>query len=231
MANRQPPTPSTPRDLEVWAPVSTFTQITAALAAIAITAAIAYHLTRRRAAVAHRDDLASLANRAGFHTALAVSNKQIAVVLINIDGIQTFVGCFGDRALGQLPVLTAGRLQHVASAVGGQVFRLRRDKVVVLLDDPTDVAGHAARLVAVVAEPTDIQLTGRPITVASTACAGIASFSPHADRDRRLAIVPADRALRAAKRTGRGRTAVFDPATMRGLSTTPVWHAGRGQVR
>ncbi|ROO52755.1 diguanylate cyclase (GGDEF)-like protein [Micromonospora sp. Llam0] len=223
--------------------MSTPAQIIALLAAMTVTAGITHHLTRRRttarhraaitAAVhaAHRDDLTGLGNRAGFHAALAATRRQITVILINLDGTRTFVGRFGDRALDQLLVLTAGRLQHPASAARGRMFRLRRDEFAVLLDDPADAGRHATGLVAAVAEPTDIQLTGRPITVTVTACAGIAPFSPHADRDRRLALGRADRVLRVAKRAGRRRTAVFDPATMRGLDTAPVSRADGGDVR
>nr|WP_052165592.1 GGDEF domain-containing protein [Micromonospora purpureochromogenes] len=225
--------------------MSTPAQITAVLVAIAITAAVTIHVSRRRAAAHHRaavtaavraarrDDLTGLGNRAGFHATLAdVAGRPVAVILINLDGTRGFVSRFGHRALDQLLVLTAGRLRHVASAGGGSAFRLRRDEFAVILDDRVDAADHAARLVAAVAEPTEIQLFGLSATVTATACAGVGSFSPYADGDRRLALVRADRAMRVAKRAGRGQSAVFDPATMRGLDATAASDAvDRGEAR
>ncbi|MGC5054945.1 GGDEF domain-containing protein [Micromonospora sp. DT48] len=210
--------------------MSTLTQITALLTAIVITASISYHLTRLRAAAryraavtaalhtAHHDDLTGLGNRAGLHAALAVAGRPVAVILINLDGSRTFVARFGDRALDQLLVLTAGRLHHTARAFGGQVFRLRRDEFATLVDDRADAAGLAARLVAAVAEPTDIHLTGLSVAVTVTACAGVASLAPHQEAARRLALVHADRALRAAKQAGSGHTTVFHPATTPGAT-------------
>ncbi|WP_410814851.1 diguanylate cyclase domain-containing protein [Micromonospora sp. 067-2] len=207
---------------------------------MAITAAITYYLARRRTAgryraaataAAHaalRDDLTGLGNRTGFHAALAAAvarSRPVAVILINFDGTLTFVGRLGNRALDQLLALAAGRLQHVASAAGGSVFRMRRDEFAVVLDNPADAAGHATRLVAAIAEPTDIHITRHPITVTVTACAGVASFATHADADQRLALIRADRAMRAAKRTGRGHTAVFDPVTMRAHDGPPASRA------
>ncbi|MBQ1052280.1 GGDEF domain-containing protein [Micromonospora sp. C51] len=211
--------------------MSTLTQIAVLLTAIVITASITCHLTRLRAAARyraavaaaalhslHHDDLTGLGNRAGLHAALAVAGRPVAVILINLDGTRTFVARFGDRAFDQLLVLTAGRLHHAVQAAGGQVFRLRRDEFAVLIDDRADAAGLAARLVAAVAEPTDIHLTGPPVAVTVTACAGVASLTPHQEAARRLALVHADRALRAAKQIGRGHTTVFHPATTPGTT-------------
>ncbi|MDG4795407.1 GGDEF domain-containing protein [Micromonospora sp. WMMD1082] len=214
--------------------MSTLAQVTALVAAMMITAAATSHLTRRRTAARHRaavaaalhtahhDDLTGLGNRAGFHAALAVAGRPVAVILINLDRSRMFAARFGDRAFDQLLVLTAGRLRHAASAAGGQVFRLRRDEFAVVVDDRADAAGLAARWVAAVAEPTDIHLTGPPVTVTVTvtvtACAGVAVLAPHVDAERLLALAHADRALRAAKQTGRGHTTVFNPAAMRGTT-------------
>ncbi|MGI5213313.1 GGDEF domain-containing protein [Plantactinospora sp. CA-290183] len=207
--------------------MSTPAQIAAFLAAIAITAVITHYLIRLRASArhrtpvatamhAHRDDLTGLGDRAGFHAALAVAGRPVALILINLDSTRAFADRFGDDTLDQLLVQTAGRLQHAASAAGGRVFRLRRDEFVVILDDRLDSAGHAVRLVKAVAERTDIHLGRHPITVTVTACAGVTSLAPHVHADRQVALVHADRAMRAAKQAGRGSTAVFDPATMLG---------------
>lgn len=232
--------------LEVWAPVSTPAQVTAVLAAIAITATITYHLTRVRAAAYHRsavagamhaarrDDLTGLGNRAGFHAALANStgrHQQVVVILVNLDGTRAFVSRFGHRALDQLLVLTCGRLRHTASAARGSAFRLRRDEFAVMLDDRADAVDYAERLVAAVAEPTEILLSGLPIALTVTSCAGVATFSPYADSDQRLTLIRADRAMRAAKQVGRGQTAVFNPVTMHGLDGPRASHADGGEDR
>lgn len=223
------------------------TQITTFLVAIAITAAMTYHLSRRRTAAHHRtavtaavhaarrDDLTGLGNRTGLHAALADAagrHRPVAVILINLDGTRAFVGRFGDRTFDQLLVLTAARVQHVASAAGGSTFRLRRDEFAVILDNQADAADHAARLVAAVAEPTEIHLSGLPITVTVTvtARAGVATFAPYADSDPRLALIRANRAMRSAKQAGRGQTATFDPATMRGPDGTPAPNVGNDDV-
>ncbi|MEU1811059.1 GGDEF domain-containing protein [Micromonospora aurantiaca (nom. illeg.)] len=225
--------------------MSTFTQIATVVAAIAIAATITYHLTRLRAPArhwaavisalhaAHRDDLTGLGNRAGLHAALTAATRPASVILINLDGEQVFVSRFGNRLLDQLLVLIAGRLQHVAFTAGGRVFRTRRGEFAVILDDLADAADLAAQLVAAVAERTHLHLArfNTTVTVTVTACAGVASFFPHADRRAWLALVHTDRALRAAKRVGRGRTEVFAPATMRGLDTVPGARTDGGQAR
>ncbi|WP_158244851.1 GGDEF domain-containing protein [Verrucosispora sp. ts21] len=208
--------------------MSTSVQLTVLLAAVVIIAAGTWHLAwwraaaRWRAAVtaarhaAGRDHLTGLGNRAAFHAALAVAGRPVAVMVINVDGMRAFVGRFGDRAFDQLLVLTAGRLAH--ETAGGQVFRLRRDEFAVIVDARADPAGQAARLVAAVAAPTDIDLGAYPVTVTVTACAGVAAVTPHTEAERRRALVHADRALRAAKQAGRGSCVVFDPAAMRGAA-------------
>ncbi|WP_432830868.1 diguanylate cyclase domain-containing protein [Dactylosporangium sp. CA-092794] len=175
--------------------------------------------------VAGRDTLTGLDTRAGFHTALADgTDRPVTVIVVNLDGSRVFVAGFGDRALDQLLVLTAARVQHLASAAHGAVFRLRRDEFAVVLNDPAGGADHTSRLLASVAEPTEILLSGRSVTAAITACAGVASSTPRADRGPRLALVRADHAMRAAKQAGRGHTAIFGPAMMRGFDGPPASH-------
>jgi len=213
------------------------------MAALAVTAAITYQVTRSRqralasaavatamaaARAAHRDGLTGLGNRTAFHTAL--SARPAAVILINLDDTRAFVRRFGDRAFDQMLVLTAGRLGHLASLADGAAFRLRRDEFAVTLPDGAGAADHAARLAAAVAEPTELVLSGPPITVTVTACAGVAFLAPSTADDPRRALVHADRAMRAAKRAGHGRTAVFDP-TMCGWDDSRASHPQRRQDR
>jgi diguanylate cyclase (GGDEF)-like protein len=224
--------------------VSTLAQITAVIVAVAVTAAVAYHICRRRTAADHRaatavhaarrDDLTGLGNRTGFCAALACAaerRRPVAVILINLDGTRAFVSRFGHRALDQLLVLTAGRLQHVAAAAGGSAFRLRRDEFAVILDDPDRAGGYAARLVAAVAEPTEIHLCRLSTTVTVTACAGVASVALPTHGGRLLALIRADHAMRTAKLAGRGQTAVFDLVTTRTVDGSRASHADGGEAR
>ena len=204
--------------------MSTFAQITALVAAVVFAAAVAYRLCRRRTASdvraasptgAHfrRDDLTGVGDRRGFRAALAdITAGPRTVVLINLDGSRPLVSRLGDRAFDQVLVLIAGRIRHAAA--GASVFRLRRDEFAVILDDPAGADRRAARLVAAVAEPTEVHLSGRPVTVTVTGCAGVA-VAP-AGADPRVVLIHADRAMRAAKRAGRGSTATFNPAMMHG---------------
>lgn len=216
--------------LEVWAPVSTPVQIITALAAACVATAICCWLQRRAAArhrsallaAAHgagRDPLTGLGNRIAFGEAMTIAASgqcPVAVILVNLDGSRPFVSRFGDRAFDQLLVLLAGTVSHLATTTGGTSFRLRRDEFAVIVNGPVTGADDlAARLVATVAEPTEIHLGGNPLTVTASACAGVATLTAHAAVDGRLALVQSDTAMRWAKRVGRGGVAVFEPASLR----------------
>ncbi|MDT5029177.1 MAG: hypothetical protein QOE61_5603, partial [Micromonosporaceae bacterium] len=72
-----------------------------------------------------------------------------------------------------------------------------------------------AQLLAVVAEPTEINLGGHPLTVTVSACAGVAALTTSSGDDARLTLVRSDTALRSAKQAGRGQVAGFEPASVR----------------
>jgi diguanylate cyclase (GGDEF)-like protein len=207
--------------------VSTPAQIAAAIAAIAAIAEVTYRLLKRRfhtrrfttliraAHMARLDELTGLGTRLAFREAVRdAAGKPVAVILVNLDGSRVFVSRLGHRALDQLLVLTAGRVNHCASAAGGSSFRLRRDEFAVMVDDPAEVSDLAARLISAVAEPTELHIDGHHLTITVTACAAVTTFTAHGAGDARPALVQADSALRAAKKAGRGRVAVFEPAML-----------------
>jgi diguanylate cyclase (GGDEF)-like protein len=203
--------------------VSTTQYLPAAVAVTAVAVAAALHLRRRRAAtpvcspaaagMRRRDRLTGLGDRAAFHEAInaAGQHRQVAVILLNLDGSTAFIARVGDRAFDQLLVLIAGRVDHVVTAAGGSVFRLRRDEFGVISTD--DAGDLAARVVDAVAEPTELHACGQMSTVAVTACAGVTTFAAGVSADARRGLVQADTAMRCAKRAGRGRIAVFTPPT------------------
>lgn len=208
--------------------MSTPAQIAAVIAAIAFTAEVTYRLLRRRfhtrrfttliraAHMARLDELTGLGTRLAFREAVAdAAGQPVAVILVNLDGSRVFVSRFGHRALDQLLVLTAGRVNHCASAAGGSSFRLRRDEFAVILEEPAEVSDLAARLISAVAEPTDLHIDDHRLTITVTARAGVTTFTAHGAGDARLALVHADSAVRAAKEAGRGQVAVFEPAMLR----------------
>jgi predicted signal transduction protein with EAL and GGDEF domain len=124
--------------------MSTPAQILTVLAAVAVAAAATWRVLRRRtdarqraapltaAHAARRDPLTGSGSRFAFHETMATAisqRRRAAVVLVNLDGSRPFVSRFGDRALDQLLVLIAGRVQHLVAGAGGSSFRLRRDEL------------------------------------------------------------------------------------------------------
>jgi diguanylate cyclase (GGDEF)-like protein len=211
--------------------MSTPAQIITVLAAVAVAAAATWRVLRRRTdarqratllAAAHaacRDPLTGSGSRFAFHETMATAisqRRRAAVILVNLDGSRPFVSRFGDRAVDQLLVLIAGRVQHLAAAAGGSSFRLRRDELVAIVDGPvTDATPLAAQFLAAVAEPIEMNLVGHPLTVTVSACAGVTAFTVNSADDARLALVRSDTAMRSAKQAGRGQVAVFEPASVR----------------
>jgi len=188
-----------------------------AVAAIGVAVALltnALYRARRttRGRTARRDQRAGIGNRDAFQHAIGVSTRDgvtVAVILINLDQSRALIARLGDRGFDQVLVLVGGRLQHLVAAVGGAAFRMRRDEFAVIV--AADVAGPvrlAEKLLAAVAEPTEVHLGQQQITVTATACAGIAVSAAYPDAAR-IAVAHADRALRHAKTRGRGRVATI----------------------
>jgi diguanylate cyclase (GGDEF)-like protein len=221
--------------------MSTPAQIIAVIAVIALAAEVTYRLFRHRTdarqlttllAAAHEarhDRLSGSGSRYAFHEAMGNRGRQwpVAVILINLDATRSLVGRLGDRAFDQFLVLIAGRINHLTCTVGGPSFRLRRDEFAVIVEHPADAADLAARFVSTIAVPTEIHLDGHPLALTVSACAGVTIFSHHGG-DARLALTQADRAMRSAKRAGRGQVAVFEPAMVRHRSGVPYQAPGPG---
>lgn len=217
--------------------MSTPAQILTVLAAVAVGAEATWRVLRRRtdarqrttllaaAHAARRDPLTGSGSRFAFHETMATAisqRRRAAVILVNLDGSRPFVSRFGDRALDQLLVLMAGRVQHLAAAAGGSTFRLRRDELAAIVDGPvSDGTALAAQLLAAIAEPTEINLVGHPVTVTVTACAGVTALTVNSADDARLALVRSDTAMRSAKQAGRTQVAVFEPASVRRRGGAP----------
>lgn len=194
--------------------------VVAAIAAAALGAVIAYTVIvtaiRRPAAHTGSDQLTGAGTRDGFLEALDDPDRPVpaAVILINLDHSRTLITQVGDRAFDQLLVLVGARIGHVAASMDGVLFRMRRDEFAVIVDAGTaDPLRLAERLVAVVAEPTELRLDGRVVIVAVTGCAGVATTA--AAGAARIVLAHADTALRHAKSVGRGRIASITDAVRR----------------
>src|SRR6266508_1423312 len=77
------------------------------------------------------------------------------------------------------------------------------------------MAAAAGQHLAAVAEPTEINLNGHPLTVTASACAGVSALTMSSSGDVRLALVWSDTAMRSTKQASRGQVAVFEPASPR----------------
>jgi GGDEF domain-containing protein len=179
--------------------MSTPAQILTVLAAVAVAAAATWRVLGRRtdarqrtallaaAHAARRDPLTGSGSRFAFHETIATAisqRRRAAVILVNLDGSRPFVSRFGDRALDQLLVLIAGRVQHLAAAAGGASFRLRRDELAAIVDGPVaDATGLAAQLLVALAEPTEINLVGHPLIVTVSAYAGVTALTVNSADD------------------------------------------------
>ncbi|GIF47499.1 diguanylate cyclase (GGDEF)-like protein [Asanoa ferruginea] len=167
---------------------------------------------------ARPDQRAVIGDRDAFHHAIdeaTHADATVAVILINLDRSRQLISRLGDRGFDQYLVLVGGRLQHLTAAAGAAAFRMRRDEFAVI------VAAEAARplalankLLAAVAEPTDVHIGHRQANVEATACAGIAISAPGTDTAR-ITLAHADRALQHAKTRGRGRVATIADAVRR----------------
>jgi len=159
------------------------------------------------------DSLTELPNRALFgdrlQHALARGRRPgttVAVLLIDLDGFRDVNDSLGHDAGDEL-LRVAGRRLHGAARAGDTVARLGGDEFGVLLED-TD-ATSAVRMAEVLLEALvpPVTLRGRDLT--STASIGIAVA---AGDDADTLLRNADMAMYAAKRQGRARSAIFEPA-------------------
>jgi len=159
------------------------------------------------------DPLTGLANRALFGDRLEHAlarpmrpGATVAVLLIDLDDFKDLNDSLGHDAGDDLLTIIAARLQGHARAAD-TVARLGGDEFALLLED-TDAA-EAVRMAEVLLEALawPVALRGRDLV--PTASIGIAIA---AGEDAETLLRNADTAMYAAKRQGKGRSTLFEPA-------------------
>jgi diguanylate cyclase (GGDEF)-like protein/PAS domain S-box-containing protein len=164
------------------------------------------------------DPLTGLANRALFgdrlENALARAVRpatMVAVLVVDLDGFKDVNDSLGHDAGDDLLTIVAARLQGHTRA-GDTVARLGGDEFVVLLED-TDAAG-AIRVAELLLEALVRPVMLRDRTITPTASIGIALA---AGEDGDALLRNADLAMYAAKRQGKSRYRLFEPAMLAGV--------------
>jgi diguanylate cyclase (GGDEF)-like protein len=159
------------------------------------------------------DPLTGLANRALFGDRLehALARGQrpgatVAILLIDLDGFKDINDSLGHDAGDDLLTITGMRLQGHART-GDTVARLGGDEFGVLLEDIT--AAETVRSAEVLLEGLAAPIVLRDRDLTPTASIGIAIAN---GEDAETLLRNADTAMYAAKRHGKGRYAIFEPA-------------------
>ena len=159
------------------------------------------------------DPLTGLANRALFGDRLEHAlarpmrpGATVAVLLIDLDDFKDLNDALGHDAGDDLLTIIAARLQGHARA-GDTVARLGGDEFGLLLEDTS--AAEAMRMAEVLLQALawPVALRGRDLV--PTASIGIAIA---AGEDAETLLRNADTAMYAAKRQGKGRSMLFEPA-------------------
>ena len=163
--------------------------------------------------LATHDPLTGLANRAALmdeiHRAVSAglrSGCATAVLLMDLDRFKDVNDTLGHAAGDELLIAAAARVESTVRP-GDLVARLGGDEFVIVmreLDDPTDAAPAALRLVQAFRTPFTI----RGAELYSPASVGVAFGTPGQEEDDLLR--QADTALYAAKEAGRNQVAVFN---------------------
>jgi diguanylate cyclase (GGDEF)-like protein/PAS domain S-box-containing protein len=163
---------------------------------------------------AFHDPLTGLANRALFrdrvHHALERRRRaqiDVAVLFLDLDDFKvvndTLGHAAGDELLREVGARIRGSLREVDTAA-----RLGGDEFALLLDDPGDAVPAARRVLEALQQPFLLD-TGEVICHGSI---GIAIARPGADPDPEGLLRDADVAMYLAKRNGKDRFEVFQPA-------------------
>ncbi|AGG87785.1 MULTISPECIES: diguanylate cyclase [Rhodanobacter] len=169
---------------------------------------------------ASHDPLTGLPNRILFHDrlhgAIQRANRhqsQFALASIDIDGFKHVNDSHGHAAGDALLQEIAARLSaHLRSndtvaRLGGDEFALVLEEI----DDPRTALRLCEKICAALGEPYALWVNGTPAEVRVGASIGIAPYAPNeqADADERL-MQAADRAMYAAKRSGKNRCMLAD---------------------
>ncbi|MDW8316171.1 MAG: diguanylate cyclase, partial [Rhodovarius sp.] len=167
---------------------------------------------RRAQHLIEHDGLTGLVNRAQFARALAAAAEQaasrpFALHVIDLDQFRRVNDSHGQAAGDTVLLAAAARLRGIIRA-GDLAARLGGDEFAVLqrIGDPADAAALAQRVVAVLAQP--YQVNG--VSVRCTASLGAVAVHQPGDPPEAL-FARAELALREARRAGRGRFALFRP--------------------
>ena len=182
--------------------------------------------TRLAADLEHQaghDGLTALANRprilelveAALHRAQR-SGDLVALLFIDLDDFKRVNDTYGHAAGDHVLRVSAARMREQVRA-GDTIGRLGGDEFVVLVervDDETDVAQLAERLLGALRQPLLLPASGREVAVGASI--GIAT-SRDGGTDPAVLLHDADAAAYRAKRAGRGRFEVFDDALRREL--------------
>jgi diguanylate cyclase (GGDEF)-like protein len=143
--------------------------------------------------------------------AIATTDRQVAVLFIDLDDFKVVNDSLGHAAGDALLVSVAERITlgirdaDAAARLGGDEFALVLDDV----QDRTAAVAVAERILEVLARPD----SGAPPELAASASIGIA-FAERGDRtpfDAAILMRNADTAMYAAKARGKGRWAIFSP--------------------
>lgn len=190
----------------------------------------AYRESHRIADLARQDALTGLRNRRVFDEQLAElwqqatdARQSLAILLLDVDYFKNYNDRFGHQAGDQELCRVAACLDalmqrpiDVLARYGGEEF------AVILYDVSAETAVTMAetmrRAVSDGDEP-EHQLPVLPDSPTATISIGVACVEPSADRQPRGAVQLADQALYEAKRCGRNRVVLKDPAAHRMLET------------
>jgi diguanylate cyclase (GGDEF)-like protein len=190
---------------------------------------VAFLDRRRLVEVAMHDGLTGLLNRAALEEQTrklwqqAVRDRQlVSVILIDIDHFKAYNDRYGHQAGDQclrdvaraVRVAASRRPLDLVARYGGEEF------IAVLFGADRSHAESVARSVVDSVRGLHIPHTASPTRPHVTASVGTATVDPASEYSHDLAVQLADRALYAAKETGRDGWACHDPAASVQFSST-----------
>lgn len=143
----------------------------------------------------------------------AISNPRVAVLFLDLDNFKLVNDSFGHHAGDQLLRVVAGRLLN-ATRGSDTVARFGGDEFAILLENMVSSADAyvvAERVTAAMRAPIQVGDAQRPREARVGVSVGIAFAEPTSSASE--LIRNADAAMYRAKNDGKGRHAVFDPAS------------------